>query len=267
MAAEPKAVPTERGASDEAEREEMTIEIEDGDKKTNEAEETVEEAKTDAAETSEANESAAEQGESDADADVDAEEPAEAGKPDGDAPQDADADELMTKAAEALKAATEEAEKAKAEAKEWQDKFMRLHAEWDTYRRRTAEQREAEKARASEKLVTGLLPVIDDFERTIKYAEDNGEGGLLDGVRAVHTKFVDVLVKDGVQVIDPAGEAFDALQHQAVATVPDDVAFDETVHEVYQKGYKLGEKVLRPAMVTVTTGGPKRPKPDEAEEE
>ena len=53
----------------------------------------------------------------------------------------------------------------------------------------------------------------------------------------------------------------------AVATVPDDEAFDETVHEVYQKGYKLGEKVLRPAMVTVTTGGPKRPKEETSEEE
>ena len=55
---------------------------------------------------------------------------------------------------------------------EWQDKFLRLHAEWDTYRRRTAEQREAEKARAAEKLVTSLLPVIDDFERTIDYADE-----------------------------------------------------------------------------------------------
>lgn len=159
------------------------------------------------------------------------------------------------------------AEAEKAEAAEWKDKFMRLHAEWDTYRRRTNEQREAEKARAAEKLVTSLLPVIDDFERTIDYAEKNGEGELLGGVRAVHSKFVGVLEKDGVEVIDPTGEAFDALEAQAVATVPDTEAFDETVHEVYQKGYRLGAKVIRPAMVTVTTGGPKRPKPEEDETE
>ena len=152
---------------------------------------------------------------------------------------------------------------AQAEAREWQDKFMRLHAEWDTYRRRTTEQREAEKARATEKLVSGLLPVIDDFERTIDYATKNGEGGLFDGVKAVHAKFIDVLTKDGVQVIDPAGEAFDALEAQAVATVSDDSVPDETVNEVYQQGYKMGSKVLRPAMVTVTTGGPKREKPQE----
>ena len=176
-------------------------------------------------------------------------EPEEAEKPAEDA-EGAEGEKPADDAkAEAEKAAAELAA-AKAEAAEWKDKFMRLHAEWDTYRRRTNEQREAEKARAAEKLVTSLLPVIDDFERTIDYAEKNGEGELLGGVRAVHSKFVGVLEKDGVEVIDPAGEAF-----------------DETVHEVYQKGYRLGAKVIRPAMVTVTTGGPKRPKPEEDETE
>ncbi len=156
--------------------------------------------------------------------------------------------------------------KAQAEAKEWQDKYLRLHAEWDTYRRRTAEQREAERIRAGEKLVESLLPVIDDFERTIDYAENNGEAGLMDGVKAVRSKFVGVLTAGGVEVIDPVGEAFDALECQAVATVDDASVPDETVSQVYQKGYKMGTKVLRAAMVTVTTGGPKRPKP-EAEEE
>lgn len=155
---------------------------------------------------------------------------------------------------------------AKAEAAEWQDKFVRLHAEWDTYRRRTAEQRSEEKARATEKLVESLLPVIDDFERTIDYAQKNGETGLLGGVEAVHTKLVDALKRDGVQIIDPKGEAFDALEAQAVATVDDASVPDETVADVYQKGYKMGKKVLRPAMVTVTTGGPKREVPKETEE-
>lgn len=157
----------------------------------------------------------------------------------------------------------EQVAQAKAEAQDWQDKYLRLHAEWDTYRRRTTEQREVEKSRATEKLVTSLLPVIDDFERTIDYATKNGEGGLFDGVKAVHAKFVDVLKKDGVEVIDPAGEAFDALEAQAVATVDDASVPDETVSEVYQRGYKMGTKVLRPAMVTVTSGGPKREKPQE----
>ncbi len=152
---------------------------------------------------------------------------------------------------------------AKKEAADWQDRYMRLHAEWDTYRRRTSEQQAEEKKRATEKLIENLLPVLDDFERTVDYATENGETGLLDGVRAVQTKLLDALVKGGLVVIDPVGEAYDALEAQAVATVPDPAVFDETVQDVYQKGYKLGKKVLRPAMVTVTTGGPKRPKDDE----
>ena len=262
MPAASDPVPTERGASDEAEREEMTIEIEDGEAEVKKAQETVE------AENAEA---PSEAGSADQAAEAEAgsvEEPvsAEGEKTSfGDGAEEPDA-ASSAEAKEAEESPDELVAKAQAEAKEWQDKFLRLHAEWDTYRRRTAEQRETEKARAAEKLVTGLLPVIDDFERTIDYAVKNGETGLLDGVRAVHSKFVDVLVKDGVEVIDPAGEPFDALQHQAVSTVSDEEAFDETVHDVYQKGYKLGDKVLRPAMVTVTMGGPKRPKEDAEEE-
>ena len=189
----------------------------------------------------------------------------------GGAPEAADAaSDVVKEAEEALEGQPEEAAptndelvaQAQAEAKDWQDKYLRLHAEWDTYRRRTAEQREQERVRAGEKLVEKLLPVIDDCERTIDYAEKNGEAGLIDGVKAVHNKFVNVLESGGVQVINPAGEAFDALECQAVATVDDASVPDETVHEVYQKGYKMGTKVLRAAMVTVTTGGPKRPKPE-----
>ena len=160
--------------------------------------------------------------------------------------------------------AADQLDAAKAEAAEWQDRYMRLHAEWDTYRRRTNEQRAEEKARATEKLVEDLLPVLDDFERTVSYAEQNGEGGLLDGVKAVQSKLIDMLAKSGLETIDPAGQPFDALEAQAVGTVPDEEAFDETVHDVYQKGYRMGKKVLRPAMVTITTGGPARPK-DEGE--
>lgn len=192
----------------------------------------------------------------------------------GAAPEaDPTASDTVAEAEEVLEAQAEEAptndelvEKAQAEAKDWQDKYLRLHAEWDTYRRRTAEQREQERLRAGEKLVEKLLPVIDDFERTIDYAEKNGEAGLIDGVKAVHSKFVNVLETGGVQVINPAGQAFDALECQAVATVDDASVPDETVHEVYQKGYKMGTKVLRAAMVAVTTGGPKRPKPESEDE-
>ena len=182
--------------------------------------------------------------------------------------EEAEEDDLIAEAEAIVEeaSAAEQLEKAKQEASEWQDRYLRLHAEWDTYRRRTAEQREEEKVRATEKLVENLLPVLDDFERSIDFATNNGEAGLLEGVRAVQNKLLDVLVRSGVEVINPIDQPFDALQAQAVGTVPDEEAFDETVHDVYQKGYKMGKKVLRPAMVTITSGGPKRPK-EEADSE
>ena len=176
--------------------------------------------------------------------------------------EDTKAAEAEAKKAPEDKDAQEEAsdpvEAAKKEAAAWQDKYLRLHAEWDTYRRRMNEQREEEKARAAEKLVESLIPVIDDFERSIDYAEKNGETGLLGGVQAVHTKMLEVLSKQGVEMIDPKGEAFNALEALAVATVDDPSVPDETVADVYQKGYRMGNKVIRSAMVTVTQGGPKR---------
>ena len=174
--------------------------------------------------------------------------------------------ELEQAAAEAVASAIEESEElaaAKPEAADWQDKYVRLHAEWDTYRRRMTEQREAEKVRATEKLMESLIPVLDDFARTVDYAETNGETGLLGGVKAVQAKLSDTLAKGGLVVISPAGEAFDALECQAVGTVDDPSVPDETVAQVYQPGYKMGTKVIRPAMVTITTGGPKREKPEE----
>lgn len=157
--------------------------------------------------------------------------------------------------------------KAKEEAAEWQGKYLRLHAEWDTYRRRMREQREEESRRATEKLVEDIIPVLDDFERSINYANENGEEGLLGGVTAVYAKLNEVLVKEGVEIIDPVGQPYEALEAQAVATVDNPNVPDETVEQVYQKGYRMGNKVIRPAMVTVAVGGPKRETDEEEDNE
>lgn len=157
--------------------------------------------------------------------------------------------------------------KAKEEAAEWQGKYLRLHAEWDTYRRRMKEQREEESRRATEKLVEDIIPVLDDFERSIDYANENGEEGLLGGVTAVYAKLNEVLVKEGVEIIDPVGQPYEALEAQAVATVDNPNVPDETVEQVYQKGYRMGSKVIRPAMVTVAVGGPKRETDEEENNE
>lgn len=180
--------------------------------------------------------------------------------------EETDSPETGEEASEEL-TAEDEVAAAKAEAAEWQNKYLRLHAEWDTYRRRMKEQREEEKLRATEKLVEDIIPVLDDFERTINYATENGEEGLLGGVIAVHNKLNEALVKEGVEVIDPVGQPYEALEAQAVATVDNPAVPDETVEQVYQKGYRMGNKVIRPAMVTVAVGGPKRETDEDDENE
>lgn len=166
--------------------------------------------------------------------------------------------------------AADEAEAAKRTAADATNRLKGLQRDWDNYRKRTEQERKAERERAAEKLVVSLLPVLDDMERAIDHAESQeGAGEQLEqfvgGVKAVHDKMVDILASQGVEVIDPAGSAFDPLVHQAVGRVEDADAFDETVAQVYQKGYRMGGKVIRSAMVTVTFGGPKRPEEPAAE--
>ena len=179
-----------------------------------------------------------------------------------------EAGDLLAKLAEAEDAV----EMAKEEAAEATGRLLRLQADWENYRKRTAAERLAEKERAAEKLVLGLLPVLDDMERasehaTANNADDENLMQFVEGVNAVHDKMVAVLAKEGVEVINPVGEAFDPLMHQAVGRVEDTEAYDETVAQVYQRGYTMGGKVIRSAMVTVTYGGPKRPTPEpEAED-
>ena len=180
----------------------------------------------------------------------------------------AERDKLASELAEAQ----DEAAQAKAAAAKSADQLMRLQADWENYRTRTARERNEERERAAEKLVVSLLPVLDDMERAIEHAgkaaATDGENTQLDqfvsGIDAVHTKMLGILAKEGVEVIAPVGEAFDPLAHQAVGRVDDATVPDETVAQVYQKGYRMGKKVIRTAMVTVAYGGPKReaPKPD-----
>lgn len=154
-------------------------------------------------------------------------------------------------------------EEARAEAAAANDRYLRLEAEWDNYRKRTARERESERSRAAEALVTKLLPVVDDMERALDHADKSapqGEfGEFVDGVRAMHSKLVDVLAREGVTAIDPTGQPFNMHEHQAVGHVDDPDEYDETVRDVYQKGYRMGDRIIRTAMVTVTKGGPQRP--------
>ena len=108
--------------------------------------------------------------------------------------------------------------------------------------------------------------MIDDIERAIDHARSQELADdfkqFVDGVDAVHAKLLDVFAHEGVEPIDPKGEAFDPLEHQAVGRVEDASQYDETVNDVYQKGYRMADRILRSAMVTVTYGGEKRPAPE-----
>lgn len=155
---------------------------------------------------------------------------------------------------------------ADAKVREAQARAQRLQADWENFRRRTAAERIAERERATEKLVVALLPVVDDMERAIAHAHtldlSDDMKQFVDGVDAVRAKMIDVFSHEGVEAIDPKGEPFDPLQHQAVGRVEDADQYEDTVNDVYQKGYRMADKVLRAAMVTVTYGGGKRPAPD-----
>ena len=165
-----------------------------------------------------------------------------------------------------LEQAVESRDAAEARAKEAQDRAVRLQADWENYRRRTAAERLAEQSRATEKLVSALLPVVDDIERAIDHARSQELSDdfkqFVDGVDAVHSKLMGVFEHEGVTPIDPKGEPFDPLEHQAVGRVEDPDQYDETVNDVYQKGYRMADRILRSAMVTVTYGGAKRPAPE-----
>ncbi len=156
----------------------------------------------------------------------------------------------------------DEALSAQARADEAEARYQRLQADWDNFRKRTAQERVAERERAAESVIEALLPAVDDLERAIEHAE-HGESeaaqALAQGVSAVRAKILSVFEKNGVRVIDPLGEPFDALESQAVGTLEDSEAYADTVTAVLRLGYAMGGKVIRPAMVQVSVGGPTRP--------
>jgi molecular chaperone GrpE len=132
--------------------------------------------------------------------------------------------------------------------------LKRVAAEFDNFRKRVARDQEAQAARAHEKLVKELLPVLDDLERALVAAEEHEEAKLEDGVRLVHRELRDALSKEGLVEIETDGE-FDPHVHEALLTQPSEEG-DGAILQVIQKGYRLGDRVLRPARVVVSQGAP-----------
>jgi molecular chaperone GrpE len=135
------------------------------------------------------------------------------------------------------------------ERDEYLDSLQRLKAEFDNYRKRSARDHERLVARASERLVKELLPVLDDLERALVAASEHEEAKLEEGVRLVHRALTEVLAREGLVEIETNG-SFDPHVHEALLTQPAE-AETGSVLEVLQKGYRLGDRVLRPARVVV----------------
>jgi molecular chaperone GrpE len=130
--------------------------------------------------------------------------------------------------------------------------LKRVAADFDNYRKRALRDQEALVARAHERLVKELLPVVDDLERALVAAEEHEEAKLEEGVRLVHRELRDALAKEGLVEIETDGE-FDPHVHEALLTQPSDEG-DGAILQVIQKGYRLGDRVLRPARVVVSQG-------------
>ncbi|TML44630.1 MAG: nucleotide exchange factor GrpE [Actinobacteria bacterium] len=138
---------------------------------------------------------------------------------------------------------------AEAEAETHLNDLKRLAAEFENYRKRVAREQAALSSRAAERLVKELLPIVDDLERALEAAEEHEEAKLEEGVRLVHRQLASALEREGLAEIETDGK-FDPHVHEALLSQPSE-ADEGSVIEVLQKGYRLGDRVLRPARVVV----------------
>ena len=149
-----------------------------------------------------------------------------------------------------------ELEERLAEVERERDEYLndlkRVAADFENYRKRVARDQEGLVACAHERLVKELLPVLDDLERALEAAAQHEEAKLEEGVRLVHRELVEALAREGLVEVDTDGQ-FDPHVHEALVSQPSEQE-DGSVIEVLQKGYRLGDRVLRPARVVVSQG-------------
>ena len=153
----------------------------------------------------------------------------------------------------AAEAAAPDLAAVEQERDDYLDALQRLKAEFDNFRKRTARESAAQSARAGEALVKELLPVLDDLERALEAAEAHEEAKLEEGVALVARSFADILRKEGLEEVSTEGK-FDPHVHEALLSQPSEEE-QGTVLQVLQKGYRLGDRVIRPARVVISGGG------------
>ncbi len=133
------------------------------------------------------------------------------------------------------------------------DALLRLRAEFENYRKRASRELVEARERAQGDLLGELLPVLDNLERALDAAEHHQEGKVLDGVRLTRNQFVDLLARIGVQEIEGLGTVFDPAVHDAILVQPSEHE-EGQVAVVLERGYRQGDRVLRPARVIVSAG-------------
>ncbi|MBO5649572.1 MAG: nucleotide exchange factor GrpE [Clostridia bacterium] len=131
------------------------------------------------------------------------------------------------------------------------DKFLRMAAEYDNYRRRTAKEREAAYSDAYADALTQIIPVIDNLERAAGFGAAEDAKQLADGVNMILTQFTSVLEKMGIEAFGEKGEPFDPNIHNAIMHEEDPEQEESILGDVFQRGYRRGDKIIRCAMVKV----------------
>lgn len=145
---------------------------------------------------------------------------------------------------------TGESEKHKIKAEEYLQLLQRVQADFDNFRKRTAQERADWSKYCSQRLATSLLPILDNFERALQAGGDD-INTFREGIELIYRQLKDTLEKDGIKPMETVGKEFDPNFHEAVMQGPSDEHPDNTVIEEFQKGYILVDRVLRPAMVKV----------------
>jgi molecular chaperone GrpE len=158
-----------------------------------------------------------------------------------------------------VKLPSEENKELRAENEELNERLTRLAADLENLRRRSLKEREDAFRYGHENLVKDLLGSVDNLERAVAHAQSREDGGdfesMLQGVELVQRELIGALSKHGVERIDADGQPFDPTEHEAMAQKEDDSVPAHTVVEVYQAGYKLRDRLLRPARVVVSKTG------------
>jgi molecular chaperone GrpE len=132
------------------------------------------------------------------------------------------------------------------------NRYLRLQADFDNFRRRSRIELEASAKYRAQSIITDLLPAIDNFERAMKMEVDNEQAkSLMQGVEMVYRSLLDALKNEGVEIIEAVGKEFDPHLHQAVMQAEDENYGPNIVVEEFQKGYMLKDRIIRPAMVKV----------------